>query len=299
MNQDIRIQLDFEVTPELVELYRDSTESPFLGYSKSLTLDEAWEKMTGYSLSQTYGKFKRLAIMKIFLRNKLIGFSFPRQILPKEFSKYKIPGSVDWYRLGTIFIDDVYRGKGVIKEVVKLFRESYPNLIWQCNAENEASCKAAVNSGFTYTHSYYMDNELSNYVFEEFHPLFPKAYKVFVYRDIRVPMEESRSFKIPHTMGGLVNTIGKLLKDFEQYGGFEALFKPKSLPPRWFSVEGITVDLNEVNAVNFWYFQITPTIIRGIRVHLKNGKIVDTLNIGDTRATFAHEQLRKALLNNE
>ena len=31
MNQDIRIQLDFEVTPELVELYRDSTESPFIG----------------------------------------------------------------------------------------------------------------------------------------------------------------------------------------------------------------------------------------------------------------------------
>lgn len=183
MNQDIRIQLDFEVTPELVKLYRDSTESSFLGYKTPLTLDEAQEKMTGYSLSQTYGKFKRLAIMKIFLGDKLIGFSFPRQILPKEFSKYKIPGSVDWYRLGTIFIDNAYRGKGVIKEVVRLFRESYPNLIWQCNAENEVSCKAAINSGFTYTHSYYMDEQLSNYVFEEFHPLFPKAYKVFVYRE--------------------------------------------------------------------------------------------------------------------
>lgn len=188
MNQNIRIQLDFEVTPELVKLYRDSTESPFLGYKTPLTLDEAREKMTGYSLSRKYGNFERLAIMKIFLRNKLIGFSFPRQILPKEFSKYKIPGSVDWYRLGTIFIDSAYRGKGVIEEVVKLFRESYPNLIWQCNAENVASCKAVVKSGFYLSHQYYMDEELNNYVFEPHH-LFPKAYKLFIYRESKTVQE--------------------------------------------------------------------------------------------------------------
>ena len=188
MNQDIRIQLDFEVTPELVELYRDSTDNPFLGYKTPLTLDEAWEKMTGYSLSQTYGKFKRLAIMKIFLGDRLIGFSFPRQILPKEFSKYKIPGSVNWYRLGTIFIDNAYRGKGVIEVVVRLFRESYPNLIWQCNAENIASCKAALKAGFLFSHQYYMDEELSNYVFEP-HYLFPKAYKLFIYRESKTVQE--------------------------------------------------------------------------------------------------------------
>ena len=188
MNQNIRIQLDFEVTPELVKLYRDSTESPFLGYKTPLALDEAQEKMTGYSLSQRYGNFERLGIMKIFLDDKLIGFSFPRQILPKEFSKYKIPGSVDWYRLGTIFIDSAYRGKGVIEEVVKLFRESYPNLIWQCNAENVASCKAAVKSGFYLSHQYYMDEELSNYVFEPHH-LFPKAYKLFIYREFKTVQE--------------------------------------------------------------------------------------------------------------
>ena len=190
MNQDIRIQLDFEVTPELVELYRDSTESPFIGYKAPLTFDEAWEKMIGYSLSQTYGKFKRLGIMKIFLDDKLIGFSFPRQILPKEFSKYKIPGSVNWYRLGTIFIDNAYRGKGVIKEVVSLFRKSYPNLIWQCNAENAASCKAALNAGFLFSHQYHMDEELSNYVFEP-HYLFPKAYKVFIHKEFKTT---SKSF---------------------------------------------------------------------------------------------------------
>lgn len=188
MNQNIRIQLDFEVTPELVELYRDSTDSPFLGYKTPLTLDEAWEKMTGYSLSQRYGKFKRLAIMKIFLGDRLIGFSFPRQILPKEFSKYKIPGSVNWYRLGTIFIDNAYRGKGVIEVVVRLFRESYPNLIWQCNAENVASCKAALKSGFLFSHQYYMDEELNNYVFEP-HYLFPKAYKLFIYRELKTVQE--------------------------------------------------------------------------------------------------------------
>lgn len=184
MNQNIRIQLDFEVTPELVKLYRDSTESPFIGYRTPLTFDEAWEKMIGYSLSQTYGKFKRLAIMKIFLDDKLIGFSFPRQIVPKEFSKYKIPGSVNWYRLGTIFIDNAYRGKGVIEEVVSLFRESYPNLIWQCDAENVASCKGALKAGFLFSHQYYMDEELSNYVFEP-HYLFPKAYKVFIHKEFK------------------------------------------------------------------------------------------------------------------
>lgn len=205
MNQDIRIQLDFEVTPELVELYRDSTDSPFLGYKTPLTLDEAWEKMVGYSLSQTYGKFKRLAIMKIFLGDELIGFSFPRQIVSKEFSKYKIPGSVNWYRLGTIFIDKAYRGKGIIEVVVGLFRESYPNLIWQCDAENMASCKAALKTGFLFSHQYYMDEELNSYVFEP-HYLFPKAYKVFIHKEFKtIPASFTRTNFFYELSGNIVD----------------------------------------------------------------------------------------------
>lgn len=203
MNQDIRIQLDFEVTPELVKLYRDSTESPFLGYKTPLALDEAWGKMLSYSLSQTYGKFKRLAIMKIFLGDRLIGFSFPRQILPKEFSKYKIPGSVNWYRLGTIFIDNAYRGKGVIEVVVRLFRKSYPNLIWQCNAENVASCKAALKSGFLFSHQYYMDEELNSYVFEP-HYLFPKAYKVFIHKEFKTMPKSFTRTNFFYELEGLI-----------------------------------------------------------------------------------------------
>ena len=55
---NISIQLDFEVTPTLAELYMQSTQCSFIGYEVPLTLEEATQKLNQYSQTKRYGKFE-------------------------------------------------------------------------------------------------------------------------------------------------------------------------------------------------------------------------------------------------
>ena len=175
---NISIQLDFEVTPTLAELYMQSTQCSFIGYKVPLTLEEATQKLNQYSQTKRYGKFERLAIMKIWEGDTLIGFSLPRAIMEIEYRAFKIENSnKDWYRIGTIFIGDQYRGKGVTSKVVKLFKERYPNLIWQCEEGNIGSAKAAEKAGLDYSHHiYFKDSTFWSFDKDE---EFTNSYMVF------------------------------------------------------------------------------------------------------------------------
>ncbi len=153
---DIKIQMDFEISPELVELYRQSTHSAFIGYDTPLTLAEAAEKIHQYASTKHYGKFERIAIMKIWQGDVLVGFSLPRLILQREYEGFKIEDTgQDWYRTGTIYVTDSYRGKGIVAKAVHLLRQQYPNLIWGCKDENLSSKRAAEKAGFKYSHHVY------------------------------------------------------------------------------------------------------------------------------------------------
>ena len=175
---DIRIQMDFEVTEQLVELYRRSTHDPFIGYENPLSLTEAAEKMHQYSTTKRYGQFERLAIMKIWKDDVLVGFSLPRKIAEREYRGFKIEGTLlDWYRIGTIYVDEQYRGQGITSEVVRLFKIQYPNLIWQCEQENINSCKAAEKAGFKLSHHVYFKNK-NQWSFEPDED-FPYGYHIF------------------------------------------------------------------------------------------------------------------------
>jgi RimJ/RimL family protein N-acetyltransferase len=164
---DIRIQMDFELSLELAQLYEQATHAAFLGYNEPLSLDQARQKLCQYAATKRYGRYERLAIMKIWKGIELIGFCFPRQVFVNEYHNFNLEiNNLDWYRLGTIYIDKVHRGVGVVAEVVKLFREQYPNLVWECHHENISSCKAAEKAGLKYSHHYFDPDEIRFEVFK-------------------------------------------------------------------------------------------------------------------------------------
>ncbi len=152
----INIQLDFEIPKELISLYQQASHDKFIGYENPITDEEAEKHLTRYSLTRTYGRMERLGILKIWLDNKLIGFSFPRVIQSTEYRGFKLEETkLDWHRLGTIYIDEAVRGKGITSKVYELFKQDYPNLIWVCEDENQSSKRAALRAGFKHSHYIY------------------------------------------------------------------------------------------------------------------------------------------------
>ena len=166
MNQ-IKLQMDFEIPEDLIGVYQRSSTDLFIGYDAPLSMTEAKKALERYQRTKLFGGVERLCIMKIYKGETLIGFSLPRIVKESEYKGMKIESGTDWYRLGTIFIDKPYRGKGVITEVVKLFQEIYPNICWQCEIANKVSFNSAIKAGFKFSHYLWFNNEGSQWSFEE------------------------------------------------------------------------------------------------------------------------------------
>lgn len=158
---DIRIQLDFEIPPELIEVVRRSTECEFLGYDKPLTRRETEDMLKEYVTTKRKASFERMSLMKIWKGDTLVGYAYPRKVADRERHGFKIPMNDDpWYRLGTIFILPEYRKGRITTEVVAQFHSMYSNLVWQCEEDNHASAKSAECAGFKYSHHlYFRDND--------------------------------------------------------------------------------------------------------------------------------------------
>lgn len=159
-HQDLHLQLDFEIPSALIDVYSVSTESEFLGYDTPLNREQAKKKLEEYASTKMYGGSERLAIMKIWKGDVLVGYSFPRKVKESERNGFKIPmDEVQWYRLGTIFVLPEYRGSRITTKVVEKFHSMYENLVWQCEEENTASFKSASLAGFNYSHHIYFEGE--------------------------------------------------------------------------------------------------------------------------------------------
>ena len=164
---NIHIQMDFSIPDELVGVYQRLTEDEFLGGPPYLSLESAKEALEHFSKTKIYGGIKIMAIMKIWDGEKLIGISFPRKIIESHYRSLKLEGShEDWYHLGTVFLDKEHRGKGVITEVIKLFRKTYPNLVWECEVSNLASKKSACKAGFLLSHDIFFQGSGEYWSFE-------------------------------------------------------------------------------------------------------------------------------------
>lgn len=152
----IRLAIDFEITPELVKLYAASTHCPFVGEKDG----PYCETRAGFELERIakhkkYGSFERLGIMKIFWDDVLVGFSLPRMIAEREHNVFKLPENCTYYRVGTVYIDQEHRGKGIMAMAIKQFVSMYPNVVWTCDGKNISSQKSALRGGLKFSHLIY------------------------------------------------------------------------------------------------------------------------------------------------
>lgn len=162
----IHLSMDFNIPEKLIEIYAQSTHDRNLGYTEPLNLVMAEKKLEQYSRTQMYASFKRLAICKIWKDGELVGYCLPRKIADSERRGFLIEDELDWYRLGTIYISPEYRGQGIVEEVVKQFRNKYPNLVWKCFFLNLASAGVAKKAGLLYSHIVYHSNDNKSWSFD-------------------------------------------------------------------------------------------------------------------------------------
>lgn len=153
---NIRLAIDFEITPELVKLYAESTHCPFVGEKDGPYCEiRAGFELEKIARSKKYANFERLGIMKIYQGDTLVGFSLPRVILEREHAIFKLPPDCTYYRVGTVYISHEYRGQGIMFFAIKQFVSMYSNVVWTCDNKNIASQKSAVRGGLKFSHLIY------------------------------------------------------------------------------------------------------------------------------------------------
>lgn len=168
LNIRTTFQIDFNICPRLIKLYADSSNDMFVGEKDGpYDIVKAEEMLNKYAATKMYGNHHRDGFMKIFYGPVLVGFSFPRVIHPKEHKAFKLEEGVTYHRIGTVYIDKQYRGKGIMAETIKEFRKQFPNVVWVCNTLNSASKATALKGGLKFSHKLYV-KDTENWAFEPF-----------------------------------------------------------------------------------------------------------------------------------
>lgn len=164
----VSLVIDFEIPEGLAEIYLESQSCPYVGDKEGpRDLQGANADLERYVNTNQYGNRPILGIMKIYHYGILVGFSFPRAIMEKEYKVFKLNGDKPFYRIGTIYISKAFRGLGIVKETIRQFKEIYPNMLWTCNSLNTASEATALSGGLEFSHHIYVRPERK----WEFHPV--------------------------------------------------------------------------------------------------------------------------------
>ncbi len=157
----INCQLNFHIDPELIELYKQSTHDPFLmPLTGPKSYDECELDMNTYSSLHAHAGFQRLGIWKIYLGDRLVGYSFPRELGPNDYKKYNILSTKRYYRMGQIYVLPDFRGRGIATEAARQFIQRYPNIVWSHQKMNIASQRVAEHLGLRQTALLYIDHDL-------------------------------------------------------------------------------------------------------------------------------------------
>ena len=153
---DVSIKIDWEIPPDLIGVYSRSSSDPFVGEKDGpYDFGKAHNELLRYADTKKYGKYERLGIMKIYFKDIVIGFAFPRILHSHEYHNYTLfednrEGAKEWYRLGTCYLDESFRGHGIMQQAIAKFRELYPNVVWSCLESNLSSRKTATLAGLEY-----------------------------------------------------------------------------------------------------------------------------------------------------
>lgn len=151
----VRLELNFDINDELVNLFKESTSDPFIGeVGGAKTHDWCLTELERIQTTQLYGGKPRLGFLKIIYDDQLVGFSLPCVIKSSEYPIFKIdPDDQNtWHRLGTIYVSNSFRRKGIVTKAISTFLQEYKYCIWVCDIRNEASKRSAFAGGFDFSH---------------------------------------------------------------------------------------------------------------------------------------------------
>lgn len=153
----IKIKIDFDIDDDFIKMFHRAGQHEFTLVSEGkLTLEETKEKLLECQETKIFQDHPRLGFLKVYDEDTLVGLSMPRKISEKEYKVWCLDPTKDYYRMGMIFIDEPYRGKGYAKVAGHLFKRDYQNLLWTIDPTNDASKKVANDLGLKHNANLYL-----------------------------------------------------------------------------------------------------------------------------------------------
>lgn len=153
--------IDFEVDEEFIQMFHRASQHEFtILEDGKLTLNQIRKLLAEVQSTKKLQDQERLGFLKIYDEDKLVGLSVPRSIKKKEHKVWGLPPDKDYYRMGMIFIDEPYRGKGYGKDAASLFQREFENILWTIDPVNEPSKKLASYIGLTHNQTLYIKGKI-------------------------------------------------------------------------------------------------------------------------------------------
>lgn len=153
----ISVKIDFNLDEDFINMFHRAGQHEFTLVSDGkLSLEEAREKLLECQETKMFQDHERIGFLKVYEDDTLVGLSMPRKISLKEHRVWCLDPSKEYYRMGMIFIDEPYRGKGIAKIAGHIFKREHENLLWTIDPMNDASKKVATDLGLKHNASLYL-----------------------------------------------------------------------------------------------------------------------------------------------
>lgn len=149
--------ISFDFDDDFVSMFTRACRHEYtMCFDGKLNEDELRVKLLELQQTKRFQDKERLGLLKIYDGDTLVGLSVPRVVERKEYRAWGLTPDKDYYRMGMIFIDEPFRGKGYAKEAARFFHRTYKNVLWVIDPLNEASKKVASSIGLTHNKTLYI-----------------------------------------------------------------------------------------------------------------------------------------------
>lgn len=157
----ISIKIDFDFDDDYLEMFKRAGEHEYTTVQEGkLSLEDIRKELEqGSPANKVFGN-KRLGYLKVYDDDTLVGLSLPRVIDKREHKAWVLDTEKTYYRMGMIFIDEPFRGRGIAKEAARQFKQEYKNLLWTIEPTNDASKKVADYIGLQHNVSLYINGSV-------------------------------------------------------------------------------------------------------------------------------------------
>lgn len=163
LSQLVSYTINWEITPELIQHWMAASRCEFIG-GDPVSPVEAHEQLIKLRDTKKFAGRERLGFLNIFYKGRHIGFSLPRVLDTAEYVKYGVSREKEYYRMGTIFVREDYRSRGIATETTRQFMEQHPYIVWEHKIKNVSSQHVALALGMTKRHTLYYDKNHSWYL---------------------------------------------------------------------------------------------------------------------------------------